>query len=311
MRLQLLPALAYLPLLLLLLHFFRRRGAPRAQTFTGPFDLPGAAGPGSGAADVLTVLGLVLLSVVLARPQRGFERLPEPGEGVDIVITLDVSGSMMQEDYHPTRLEAAKRAAMTFVRGRPNDRVGLVVYAGLPRTVCPPTLDHETLGRFVKASDLGSLEDGTAIGAGLAVAARGLDYSRTERRVIVLISDGEDTARQMDPVTVAQAISTLHGDSLRVYTIAIGTPSSQEGYGVDRQTLSDIARICGGSLFSVESEEELSGVYAAIDSLEASTLPEEGLFVYRDRYLPFLAAGLLLVALGGLLKWRLLRVVGE
>ncbi len=312
MNFQFLPALLGFPFLLIILQFFFRKIKTHSQTYTGPFSFPSVnSNSGNRVSSLLQWIGLALLFIALARPQYGFERLPEAGEGLDIIITLDVSGSMTQNDYYPSRLAAAKKAALTFINGRPNDRIGLVIYAEQPRAICPPTFDHSTLERFIQSASIGTLQDGTAIGAGLAVAARGFDYSQTERRVIVLISDGEDTSSRIDPITVAQAVNTIHGDSLRVYTVAIGTPSSEEGLGVDRETLSEIARLNGGRLFSVESPQELDEVYCAIDSLEASTLPPEGLFVYRDSYMQFLVWGLILLAVSSVLKWRVFKVVGD
>ena len=312
MRFQFPAALLIFPLLLVLTYLLARGRKTRSQTYSGPFLFQFVSGEaGQKAAVLLQWTGMALLTVALARPQQGFERLPEAGEGVDIIITLDVSGSMTQTDYYPSRLAAAKRAALTFIDGRPNDRIGLVIYADQPRTLCPPTFDHRTLERFIQDAELGALQDGTAIGAGLAVAARGFNYSQTSRRVVVLISDGEDTSSQVDPMTVAQAVSTIHGDSLRVYTVAIGKPSREEGLGVDRETLSYIADINGGRLFNVESAEELNQVYASIDSLEASTLPSEGLFVYRDMYILFLAAGLVLTVVSSVMKYKFYRVVGD
>ncbi len=305
-------ALLLFPVFLGLAILLNRKKNTSSQTYSGPFrfNFRSRTG-GENIAIVLQWLGIALLCIALARPQRGFERLPEAGEGVDIIITLDVSGSMTQTDYYPSRLAAAKKAALTFIEGRPNDRIGLVIYAEQPRTVCPPTFDHRTLERFIQDADIGSLPDGTAIGAGLAVAVRGFNYSTTARRVVILISDGEDTSSQVDPITVAQAVHTLHEDSLKVYTVAIGTPSAQEGMGVDRETLSYIAELNGGRLFDTESPEDMDEVYTAIDSLEASTLPAEGLFVYRDAYLWLLILGLALVVAGNLLSYGYYKVVGE
>ncbi|OPL18558.1 MAG: hypothetical protein AVO35_04295 [Candidatus Aegiribacteria sp. MLS_C] len=312
MTLQFPFALLLFPLLLILVPLLSRTRPSHSQTYSGPFRFSFTAGSaGENAALLLQWLGIALLCVALARPQKGFERLPEAGEGVDIIITLDVSGSMTQTDYYPSRLAAAKKAALTFIDGRPNDRIGLVIYAEQPRTLCPPTFDHSTLERFIQEADLGILPDGTAIGAGLAVAARGFNYSTTSRRVVVLISDGEDTSSQIDPITVARAVRTLHGDSLKVYTVAIGTPSSEEGLGVDRETLSRIASMNGGRLFDAESPEDLDQVYAAIDSLEASTLPAEGLFVYRDSYMSFLVIGALLLVVSTVMRQGYLKVVGD
>ncbi len=312
MTLQFPLALLAFPLLLTAVTLLSRRRKTPSQTYSGPFRFKShSRSTGDNAAVLLQWLGIALLCIALARPQKGFERLPEAGEGVDIIITLDVSGSMTQTDYYPSRLAAAKKAALTFIEGRPNDRIGLVIYAEQPRTLCPPTFDHGTLERFIQGAELGSLSDGTAIGAGLAVAARGFEYSTTSRRVVVLISDGEDTSSQVDPITVAQAVNTLHGDSLRVYTVAIGKPSSEEGLGVDRETLSRIAEINGGMLFDAESSEDLDLVYTAIDSLEASTLPAEGLFVYRDSYMLLLVVGMLLVALASVMRFGFFKVVGD
>jgi Ca-activated chloride channel family protein len=180
---------------------------------------------------------------------------------------------------------------------------------GQPLALCPPTLDHGTLSRFIEKSGIGTLQDGTAIGAGLAIAARELEGSQTTRRVIILLSDGMENAGTVDPIQVANAIRTLHGDSLRVYTVAIGTDNTQ--YGVDVEVLSRIASITGGRLFDAGSPGDLADVYAAIDSLEASTLPPEGLFVYRDLYLYFLLPGLALLLAGETIRWRLRKVAGD
>lgn len=312
MSFQFLPALLLLPVFLGLAFLLSRNRSVTSQTYSGPFSFQFASGfSGYRTAALIQWIGIAFLCVALARPQQGFERLPEAGEGVDIIITLDVSGSMTQTDYYPSRLAAAKKAALTFIDGRPNDRIGLVIYADQPRTLCPPTFDHATLERFIQHAELGTLADGTAIGAGLAVAAKGFNYSQTSKRVVVLISDGEDTSSQVDPITVAQAVSVIHGDSLRVYTVAIGKPSSEQGLGVDTETLSYIAELNGGRLFNVESPEELDEVYSAIDSLEASTLPSEGLFVYRDAYMFFLIWGTVLMLISNIMKYRFFKVVGD
>lgn len=281
----------------------------RGAVFTGPFSGTSAVTSGGFFTVFVPWLGLLFLVVALARPQSGFERLPDAGEGVDIVIALDVSTSMLAEDYNPNRLEVAKGAALEFIKNRPNDRIGLVLYAAEPITICPPTFDHSTLTRFIKDAQLGFLADGTAIGSGLATAARGLGSSCTDRRVIVLLSDGVETAGIVDPITVAEAVNILHGDSIAVYTVAIGRENS--GYDVDRETLSAIAQINNGKLFNVYSEGDLADVYSSIDSLEASTLPEQGLFVYKDHYLSWLIWALFLLAIGEFSRWKAYRITGE
>lgn len=301
------PALLGFPLVLII-HALTRFRKERGVVFTGPFTEIPTSGASGGIAQLVQWGGILCLFIALARPQYGYQRLPDVTEGLDIVITLDVSTSMLAEDFNPNRLTAAKQAALEFIGGRPNDRIGLVLYAAEPLIICPPTFDHETLCRFVDRASIGHLQDGTAIGAGLASAARGLGGSATARRVIVLLSDGMETAGRVDPITVANAIHTLHGDSIAVYTVAIGT--EQDAYGVDRETLAEIASINNGRLFDAGSASDLSRVYASIDSLEASTLPPEGLFIYIDRYVGWFWAGMILLLFGSFLKWRVLKTIG-
>lgn len=296
------------PLVLLAAFRLRKTKGNKGAVFTGPF-IGTPETPGGGFFTVfLPWIGILFLFIALARPQTGFERLPDAGEGVDIVLTLDVSTSMLAEDYSPNRLEVAREAALKFIGDRPNDRIGLVLYAAEPLTICPPTFDHETLKRFIENAELGFLEDGTAIGAGLATAAGGLGSSSTDKRVIILLSDGVETAGVVDPVTVARAVNVLHGDSISVYTVAIGRENS--GYEVDRETLAEIASINNGRLFNVYSSSDLEEVYSEIDQLEASLLPESGLFVYRDHYFGWLVAGLSLLLLGEYCRWKAFRVTG-
>lgn len=305
-----------IPVLALIIVSVKRK-LPEGQIFPGPFITGERFWKNDGRSRLdsfLIWIGIILLFIALSRPQAGYERLPEPGEGVDIVITLDVSGSMLADDYSPNRLEAAKEGALRFVDGRPNDRIGLVIYAGQALTLCPPTFDHVTLKRLISKAELGTLPDLTAIGSGLAIAARGLGYSRTKSRVIILLSDGMETSGLIDPLTVAEAIATLHGDSLRVYTVAVGEGTSTQammGYGVDRETLAKIALTTGGKLFDVNSTEELQQVYIAIDSLEKSTLPADGLFIFRDRHSGFLIVGFCFLIMGLILKWGIYKVVGD
>jgi len=286
----------------------KRIGTTKGAVYTGPFSGTPESTSGSFFTVFIPWTGILFLFIALARPQTGFERLPDAGEGVDIVLALDVSTSMLAEDYDPNRLEVAKDAALEFIEDRPNDRIGLVLYAAEPITICPPTFDHSTLERFIENAELGFLMDGTAIGSGLAAAARGLGSSSTDRRVIVLLSDGVETAGVVDPITVAQAVHTLHGDSISVYTVAIGRENS--GYEVDRETLAEIASLNNGRLFNVYNRHDLEEVYEEIDELEASLLPESGLFVYRDHYFGWLMAGLILLAIGEYCRWKVFRVTG-
>lgn len=309
-RFALWPVLFLYPVIVFISTIIRKNASrgKRGAVFTGPFTGTPTVTSGRFFTEFVPWIGLLFLIIALARPQSGFERLPDAGEGVDIVIALDVSTSMLAEDYNPNRLEVAKDAALEFIENRPNDRIGLVLYAAEPITICPPTFDHFTLTRFITNAELGFLADGTAIGSGLATAACGLGSSSTDRRVIVLLSDGVETAGVVDPITVAEAVSILHGDSIAVYTVAIGTESS--GYEVDRETLSSIAELNNGRLFNVYNKNDLESVYASIDSLEASTLPEKGLFVYKDHYLGWLIWALFLFGAGEYFRWKAFRITG-
>lgn len=304
------PVLFVYPLTVIVFLLLKKSspGKKRGAVFTGPFLGTPSVTSGGFFTVFLPWIGILFLFIALARPQTGFERLPDSGEGVDIVIALDVSTSMLADDYSPNRLEVAKDAALEFIENRSNDRIGLVLYAAEPVTICPPTFDHATLTRFIDNAELGFLQDGTAIGAGLATAARGLGASSSDRRVIILLSDGVETAGVVDPVTVAQAVNTIHGDSIAVYTVAIGRENS--GYDLDTETLSAIAELNNGRLFNVYNKDDLEEVYTSIDSLEASTLPENGLFVYKDHYLGWLIAGLLLLCIGEFSRWKAFRVTG-
>ena len=260
------------------------------------------------ARPILTLLRVLVIALVifgLARPQTGQAREIITGEGVDIALALDISGSMASLDFEPqNRLEAAKRVIHNFVGERPYDQIGLVVFANNAFSQSPPTVDHNVLlrllGRTELATDL-AIEDGTAIGMGLANAANMLKDSQAESKVVILLTDGVNNAGQIDPLTAAEAAKSL---GIKVYTIGMGRPGQvpvpvtdmfggeqivyQESQ-LDEATLHEIAEVTGGRYFRAVDTAELQQIYDEINKLEQSQIEIESYTRYRE------LAGLLLV----------------
>ncbi|MBN1995045.1 MAG: VWA domain-containing protein [Anaerolineae bacterium] len=230
---------------------------------------------------VMRYLALVLLIVALARPQSGSAREVITGEGVDIAIVLDISGSMAALDFEPNRLGAAKQVILDFIENREYDRVGLVVFATEAFSQVPPTLDYNVLRRILVETqvswDIG-LESGTAIGLGLANGANMLRDSEAKSRVIVLLTDGANNSGQIDPLTAAEIAKALY---IRVYTIGAARPGpaplpfpdgriEYRGSEIDEETLRQIADLTGGLYFRAEDERGLQEIYDTINELERS-----------------------------------------
>lgn len=261
-------------------------------------------------------LGLALLVLGLARPQSGHSRQIAEGEGVDIVLALDISGSMAALDFQPqNRLEAARAVIGQFIEQRPFDRIGLVVFAREAFGHSPISVDHEVLDRQLDqvqlAADLG-LEDGTAIGLGLANAANMLRASEAESRIIILLTDGANNSGQIDPRTAADAAASL---GIRCYTIGMGRPGQvpipvpgpfgdrivyQES-DLDEPSLRAIAETTGGLYFRAEDRQGLEQIYSQIDQLEKSKVEISQMTRYRELAAWALLPALLLLAGGALL----------
>ena len=222
---------------------------------------------------------LTLLIIALARPQTGNAREIVKGEGLDIALALDISGSMGTKDLGPGgRIEAAKFAIGEFVSERENDRVGLVVFAESAFLQAPPTLDHAVLLRLtaqVQLARVVGIRDGTAIGMGLATAAAMLKDSDVESKVIVLLTDGVNNAGAIDPITAATAAEVL---GIKVYTIGVGRPTVSQfgtlgaGIDLDEDTLREIAELTGGRYFRATDPESLNRIYYEINELEKSEI---------------------------------------
>ncbi|MEZ4936275.1 MAG: VWA domain-containing protein [Crocinitomicaceae bacterium] len=230
------------------------------------------------------ISGLTLLITAMARPQDptdAEEYSKKFQEGIDIMITMDVSGSMLAEDFKPNRLEAGKQVGLEFVDSRPNDRIGLVVYEGEAYTKCPLTNDHAILREMFRDVRTGLIDGGTAIGTGLAVAVNNLRDTTRKSRVIILLTDGMNSAGEIDPKTAA-SIAKSYG--VRVYTIGVGTNGFaimpvQTAFGVakqrvpveiDEDILKYIANSTGGKYFRATDENKLSQIFKEIDEMEKS-----------------------------------------
>nr|WP_233173686.1 VWA domain-containing protein [Pedobacter sp. ASV19] len=256
---------------------------------------------------VLRVLALGALIVALARPQSAFSWQDSTTEGIDIVIATDISGSMLSEDLKPNRLEAGKNIAIDFIKDRPNDRIGLVVFSGESFTQCPLTIDHDVLINLFKGISNGMIEDGTAIGMGLATAVNRLKDSEAKSKVVILLTDGTNTTGSIPPLTAAEIARQM---KVRVYTVGVGTKGyapypvktpfgvqyQQVPVTIDEAMLSKIANITGGQYFRATNNQKLKQIYEQIDKLEKAKIDVTQYHKKTERFLPFaLLAGILLL----------------
>jgi Ca-activated chloride channel family protein len=271
----------------------------------------------------LRALALVLLVVILARPQGGSREVEVTSEGVDIVLAVDVSGSMKAEDFRPrNRLHVAKEVAKKFVSGRANDRIGLVVFAGQAYTQCPVTLDYGMLGALIDRIDFGGIQDGTAVGMGIATAVNRLRTSPAKSKVIICLTDGRNNAGSIDPRTAAELAKSL---GIRIYTIGVGVegdapyPVDDPVFGtryvrmpseVDDAGLREVATLTGGLYFRATTPEALARIYDKIGQLEKTKIETREYTHYTDMApglaLPVLALLSLEACLAGLVAVRVL-----
>ncbi len=256
---------------------------------------------------VLRTLAIAALIVAIARPQSSSSGQQITIEGIDIVLSLDVSGSMLARDLKPDRLEASKNVAADFIKSRPTDRIGLVIFSGESFTQVPLTTDHAILLNMLDGIKSGMIDDGTALGDGLATAVSRLKDSKAISKVAILLTDGVNNAGAVDPVTAAE-IAKVFG--IRVYTIGVGTYGTapypvQTPFGIqlrdmkveiDEALLQDIAQRTDGRYFRATSNEKLSEIYQEIDKLERSKIDVTEFKRKHEEYLPlaFFALGLLL-----------------
>ena len=233
---------------------------------------------------IFRLLALGSLIVAFARPQSSASWQDISTEGIDIIMSIDISGSMLAQDFKPDRLEASKEVALEFIEDRPNDRIGLVVYAGESFTQCPLTTDHAVLKNLFGDIQNGMIEDGTAIGLGLANAVNRLKDSDAKSKVVILLTDGVNTAGTIPPLTAAEIAKTF---GVRVYTIGVGTNGKapfpmRNQFGqiqmqaidvnIDENTLIEIAEMTDGRYFRATDKQKLKEVYQQIDKLEKSKI---------------------------------------
>jgi Ca-activated chloride channel family protein len=267
---------------------------------------------------VITCAVISLLIIVLARPQSSENWENVSTEGIDIVMAVDVSTSMLARDLKPDRLEAAKDVATQFIAGRPYDRIGLVVFAGESFTQCPITTDHSVVTNLLHNTETGVLEDGTAIGNGLATSVTRLKESKALSKVIILLTDGENNRGEVPPLTAAEIAKTF---GVRVYTIGVGTIGTapypmQTPFGIriqdvpvkiDEESLQSIADITGGKYFRATSNDKLKKIYEEIDALEKSKIEVKEFSKKQEEFQPFALAAMLLLMAGVLLKVSVFR----
>jgi Ca-activated chloride channel homolog len=268
---------------------------------------------------VLKMLVLALLIIALARPQSTSRTQDITIEGIDIVVALDISGSMLAEDFKPNRMEAAKETAIDFVNMRPGDRIGLTIFSGESFTMVPLTTDHELLKDMLRTVHTGMVEDGTAIGDGLAIAINRLRESDAISKVIILLTDGINNTGVIDPLTAAE-IAQIY--NIRVYTVGVGSSGPvpypfQTPFGVqyrdveipvDEALLKEMAEMTGGLYFWADNQASLSEIYAEIDQLERSKIDVIEFARKSDEYLPFVLLALLIAGLEFVLRNTWLKV---
>lgn len=267
---------------------------------------------------VLRLLAMALLIIAIARPQTRNNEERIEGEGIDIVLCMDVSGSMLAEDFAPNRMEAMKKVAADFVDARKTDRIGLVIFSGEPFTQCPITSDYAALKSQIYAVRSGILHDGTAIGSGLATSVERLKKSKSKSKVIILLTDGENNGGLIPPSTAKEIAKAYN---IKVYTIGMGTEGfatlpqqttagvvrTKEKVNIDEKLLQEIARETGGNYFRATDNESLSNIYVEIDKLEKSRIETSSFARYAEQFYPLAIAAVLLLLIEAWLRYKVLR----
>ena len=269
---------------------------------------------------IFKISAATLLIIAMARPQSSTNWEESTSEGIEIILAMDISGSMLAQDLKPDRLEASKNVAIDFIRQRKNDRVGLVIFAGESFTQCPLTTDHNVLINLFKDVKSGMVNDGTAIGMGLATAINRLKDSEAISKVIILLTDGVNNSGTIPPLTAAEIAQKF---GIRVYTIGVGTEGFapypfQTPFGIqyqevevkiDEKTLQDIATLTDGKYFRANNNNSLREIYKDIDALEKSKIEITEFHKRAEEFLPFALWALGLLFLGFLLQITYLKQI--
>ena len=253
---------------------------------------------------------VVLIIIALARPQstQSIEKIVS--EGIDILLVLDISASMSAEDFEPeNRLQAAKSVIRSFLKDRQNDRIGLVVFSGKSIVLCPLTTDYLMLAKLIREVEVGIIEDGTAIGLALAHATNRLRHSTSKSRIVILLTDGENNAGEIDPITAANAAKAI---GVKVYTIGVGKeegaliPYHDPIFGkryrpirayIDEESLKQIARITDGHYFCAINEHKLADIYQEINQLETTRIETTEFIRYKELASYFMLPAIILLVL--------------
>ncbi len=268
----------------------------------------------------LKLLSFGLLIIALARPQSKTSWKNITTEGIDIVLSMDISSSMLAKDFKPNRLESSKEVAKEFIDERINDRIGLVIFSGESFTQCPLTTDHAVIKNLLADIKIGMVEDGTAIGMGLATSISRIKDSKAKSKVIILLTDGVNNSGSISPQTAAELAKTF---GIRVYTIGVGSMGKALApvgmYGkdqyqydyvpveIDETMLSNIAEMTGGKYFRATSNNKLASIYKEIDRMEKTIVEERKHTRRKEEFFPFALAALILLLLDFILKNTLLR----
>jgi Ca-activated chloride channel homolog len=303
--LLIIPALTY--------WYIQRHRRSQASLKYSNLDLVKKAPPSSAkryrhSLFVLRMLALAMFIIAFARPQSGSKSQEVLTEGIDIMLCMDVSTSMLAEDFQPNnRLEAAKIVAEDFIKGRANDRIGLVIFAGQSFTQCPLTLDYGILLKFMEQIECGMVEDGTAIGNALANCVNRLRDSKAKSKVVILLTDGQNNRGEIDPITAARVARAY---KLRVYTIGAGTrgeamyPVNDPIWGkryvrqqvdIDEGLLRQVAQITNGKYFRATDKSSLEKIYKEIGELEKTKIQVKEFTRYDERFIRYAMIGLLLL----------------
>lgn len=266
----------------------------------------------------IRMLVMSILIIAIARPQTRNDEERIEGEGIDIILCIDVSGSMLAEDFLPNRMEAAKEVAIKFIEGRKTDRIGLVIFSGESFTQCPLTTDHAVLISQVYGIRSGVLQDGTAIGSGLATSVERLKKSESKSKVVILLTDGENNGGLIPPNTAKEIAKVFR---VKVYTIGVGTDGyanmpqqangtvvrTQEKVNIDEKLLTQIASETGGNYFRAKDNESLKNIYSEIDKLEKSKIETSKFAKYAEEFYPLAIAVVLLLLVEAWLRYKTLR----
>lgn len=269
---------------------------------------------------ILRLLALSVFIVAMARPQSTSRSQSINSEGIDIVLCLDISGSMLAEDFKPNRIEASKKVALDFIDARLNDRIGLVIFSGESFTQCPLTTDHSVLKNLFKDINSGMLVDGTAIGEGLATAVNRIKGSKAKSKVVILLTDGVNNAGSVDPLTAGEIAKAF---GIKVYTVGVGTNGFapypvKTPFGIqyqsmevqiDEDILRQIAKDTGGKYFRATDNSKLKEIYAEIDRMEKTVIEVTEFRQKGEEFLPLVLAGLLLLFAEGIARYTFLKSV--